>query len=164
MTKFFLILHVLAAVLTIGPVAVAASMFPPALRHSQANPGDPAAVASLRILYRICSVYALVGVAVPALGFATAGEMSVTGNAWVIASIILTAGAAIVLALLVLPGQRDALHAVDAAAQATASADATAALDARAGARLAMLTGAFNLLWVTVTILMIVRPGSTTGA
>jgi hypothetical protein len=30
--------------------------------------------------------------------------------------------------------------------------------------RLAMLTGVFNLLWTTVTILMIVRPGSTTGA
>lgn len=31
-------------------------------------------------------------------------------------------------------------------------------------ARLAMFTGLFNLLWATVTILMIVRPGSTTGA
>lgn len=32
MTKFFLSLHVLAAVLAIGPVTVAASMFPKALR------------------------------------------------------------------------------------------------------------------------------------
>lgn len=31
-------------------------------------------------------------------------------------------------------------------------------------ARLAMFTGVFNLLWATVTVLMIVRPGSTTGA
>ncbi|WP_326666864.1 hypothetical protein [Streptomyces sp. NBC_00385] len=30
--------------------------------------------------------------------------------------------------------------------------------------RLAMLTGVFNLLWTVVVILMIVRPGSTTGA
>ncbi|MDX2543737.1 hypothetical protein ACOT81_17525 [Streptomyces sp. WI04-05B] len=30
--------------------------------------------------------------------------------------------------------------------------------------RLAMFTGVFNLLWATVTVLMIVRPGSTTGA
>jgi hypothetical protein len=29
--------------------------------------------------------------------------------------------------------------------------------------RLAMTTGIFNLLWVVVTVLMIVRPGSTTG-
>jgi hypothetical protein len=27
-----------------------------------------------------------------------------------------------------------------------------------------MLTGVFNLLWATVTVLMIIRPGSTTGA
>ncbi|MFJ8884130.1 hypothetical protein ACIRJR_12055 [Streptomyces sp. NPDC102402] len=33
-----------------------------------------------------------------------------------------------------------------------------------AAARLAVLTGVFNLLWATVTVLMIVRPGSTTGA
>jgi hypothetical protein len=29
--------------------------------------------------------------------------------------------------------------------------------------RLTALTGVFNLLWAAVTILMIVRPGSTTG-
>jgi hypothetical protein len=29
--------------------------------------------------------------------------------------------------------------------------------------RLAMVTGIFNLLWATVTVLMIIRPGSTTG-
>jgi hypothetical protein len=34
----------------------------------------------------------------------------------------------------------------------------------RATVRLAMVTGIFNLLWATVTVLMIVRPGSTTGA
>ncbi|MCE7005798.1 hypothetical protein LWC34_23640 [Kibdelosporangium philippinense] len=38
-------------------------------------------------------------------------------------------------------------------------------LDAPArNARLAMYTGIFNVLWVIVTVLMIVRPGSTTGA
>ncbi len=36
-------------------------------------------------------------------------------------------------------------------------------LDARTSAQLAMSTGVFNLLWATVTVLMIVRPGSTTG-
>ncbi|MET9650876.1 hypothetical protein ABZZ44_11490 [Streptomyces sp. NPDC006460] len=32
-----------------------------------------------------------------------------------------------------------------------------------AAARLAMTTGIFNLLWAAVVVLMIVRPGSTTG-
>jgi hypothetical protein len=38
--------------------------------------------------------------------------------------------------------------------------------DARAGGdvgRLAMTTGVFNLLWMAVTVLMIVRPGSSTS-
>lgn len=37
-------------------------------------------------------------------------------------------------------------------------------VDHRGTVQLAMFTGVFNLLWATVTVLMIVRPGSTTGA
>ncbi|GGK27657.1 hypothetical protein GCM10011583_69590 [Streptomyces camponoticapitis] len=39
-----------------------------------------------------------------------------------------------------------------------------AAVGLAATVRLAMFTGVCNLLWGTVTVLMIVRPGSTTGA
>lgn len=154
MTKLLLSLHVLVAILAVGPVAVAASRFPPALRGAAAAPGDEAAVASLRVLYRICRGYALIGVAVPVLGFATAGVMHVTGDTWVLVSIGLTAVAAAVLALLVLPRQRAALAGIEA----------DAAVAPGAGARIAMVTGVFNLLWVAVTVLMIVRPGSSTGA
>jgi hypothetical protein len=151
--KFFLILHVLAAVIAIGPVAVAASMFPPALRRVQAAPDDAEALATLRTLNRICRVYAVVGLAVPAFGFTTASALGVLGDAWLIVSIVLTAVAAGVLAVLILPAQDSAV----AAAAAPGS-------DVVAPARLAMLTGVFNLLWAAVTIVMIVRPGSTTGA
>jgi hypothetical protein len=154
MTKIFLSLHVLVAILAVGPVAVAASRFPPALRRAAEAPGEEAAVASLRILYGICRAYALVGVAVPVFGFATAGVMHVTGDAWVLVSIVLTAIAAAVLALLVLPGQRAALAGIEAQ-----SAIATGST-----ARIAMAAGAFNLLWVAVTVVMIARPGSSTGA
>jgi hypothetical protein len=41
--------------------------------------------------------------------------------------------------------------------------DQRAALGGTVVTRLAMTTGIFNLLWVVVTVLMIVRPGSTTG-
>lgn len=41
---------------------------------------------------------------------------------------------------------------------------AQGSVERRATAQLAMFTGIFNLLWATVTVLMIVRPGSTTGA
>ena len=152
MAKILLSLHVLVAVVAIGPVTAAASMFPKALRRAQAAPADPKALAALRTLHRICRVYAAVGLAVPAFGFATASALGVLGDAWLIASIALTAVAAAVLALLVLPAQDGALAAAG-----------TPAFALVAPARIAMLTGLFNLLWVAVTVLMIVRPGSTTG-
>ena len=138
MTKLLLSIHVLAAILAIGPVAVAASTFPAALRRAD--------LPALRVLHRVCRVYAAVGIAVPVFGFATAGVMGVTGQVWVIVSIGLTAVAAGVLVLLVLPRQVAALSTPDTSP-----------------ASLAMPTGLFNLLWATVTVLMIIRPGSTTG-
>lgn len=152
MTKLFLSLHVLAAVVAIGPVTVAASMFPPALRRAHGDPDGPEARTTLRMLHRICRVYAAVGIAVPLFGFATASSLGVLGSGWLIASIVLTAAAAAILALLILPTQEEAL---------TAARPSGAA--ARVPGRLAMLTGVFNLLWAAVTILMIIRPGSTTG-
>jgi uncharacterized membrane protein len=146
-TKFLLAVHVLAAIVAVGPVTVAASMFPPVARRALAAPGDPGAAGTLDLLHRICRVYALVGVVVPVFGFATASRMGVLGSGWLIASIMLTALAAVVLGALVLPGQ-------------------SAVVEGRGTdtVRLAMLTGVFNLLWAAVTVLMIVRPGSTTGA
>jgi hypothetical protein len=146
--KILLIVHVLAAILAVGPVAVAASMFPAAARRAAADPSGRGA-ADLRVLHRICRVYAAIGVLVPVFGLATAGGMHVMGDAWVIVSIALTALAAGVLALLVLPGQNALLAPTEPAGGAS---------------RLAMYTGMFNLLWAAVTILMIVRPGSSTGA
>ncbi|MFF8952984.1 hypothetical protein ACF09I_29850 [Streptomyces sp. NPDC014940] len=149
MTKFLLAVHVIAAIVAIGPVTVAASMFPPAARRALTAPDDDRAAETLRLLHRICRVYAVVGVVVPVFGFATASGMHVLGSAWLIVSIALTALAALVLGALVLPAQ-------GALVEGGGSRGNTA--------RLAMFTGVFNLLWAAVTVLMIVRPGSTTGA
>jgi hypothetical protein len=137
MSAILLSAHVIVAILAVGPIAVAASMFP---RYARAD--GSAAVA--RVLNRICQTYAAVGVAVPLLGIATAVSMGVLTQAWVLVSIALTAAAAVVLVASILPDQR-------------------AALDGTTVNRLAMTTGIFNLLWVVVTVLMIVRPGSSTG-
>ncbi|MEV7083173.1 hypothetical protein AB0N88_32260 [Streptomyces sp. NPDC093516] len=157
MTKFLLSLHVLAAIVAIGPVTVAASMFPPAARRAapagDAAPG-PSAVGTVALLHRICRVYAAVGVSVPVLGLATGAVMGVLGSGWLVTSIALTAAAAGVLAAFVLPRQEELLGQLRG----------EQAVDHRATAQLAMFTGVFNLLWATVTVLMIVRPGSTTGA
>jgi hypothetical protein len=85
-------------------------------------------------------------------GLATASSLGVLGDAWLIISIVLTAVAAAVLVFQVLPGQERLL-----------SPDEGTVLT-RVATRLGMSTGIFNLLWATVTVLMIVRPGSTTGA
>lgn len=154
MTKFLLSLHVLAAIIAVGPVAVAASMFPKALRRAHE---DAEGAASPRLLYRVCRVYAGVGIAVPVFGFATASNMGVLGSAWLITAIGLTAVAAGVLALWILPAQQAALKDLDDAAAGGVGV-------AKVAARLGAATGVFNLLWATVTVLMIVRPGSTTGA
>ncbi|NUL05286.1 hypothetical protein HRW07_19015 [Streptomyces lunaelactis] len=148
MTKFLLIVHVLAAIIAIGPVTVAASAFQAAARRAVAEPDSEQALGAVRNLHRICRVYATVGVVVPVFGLATANSLHVLGDTWLIVSIVLTAVAAGVLVLLVLPGQSAVLSD----------------LGAVASAKLAMSTGAFNLLWATVTVLMILRPGSTTGA
>jgi hypothetical protein len=155
MTKLLLSLHVLAALLAIGPVTVAASMFPRTLRRAHSTTGGAEALTNLRTLHRICRVYAGIGLAVPLFGFATASSLHVLGSGWLIASIALTTVAAAILGLLILPTQEDALTAAQAPDLSP---------DVPTAARLAMLTGLFNLLWATVTVLMIVRPGSTTGA
>ncbi|MFD7325782.1 hypothetical protein ACFV9D_32700 [Streptomyces sp. NPDC059875] len=163
MTKLLLSIHVLAAILVVGPIAVAASLFPRYAR--QAAPGGGAdgdadgltrASSVAAVLHRICRGYAVAGVAVPVFGLATAIQLGVLTDAWLVSSLVLTAVAAAVLVLAILPRQQRMLSggpdlADDGAPHALA-------------ARLAMLTGIFNLLWAIVVVLMIVRPGSTTGA
>ncbi|MFK0115465.1 hypothetical protein [Streptomyces sp. NPDC090994] len=171
MTKLLLSLHVLAAIVAIGPVTVAASMFPPAVRRAalpggaggggasdgETGGGDTGGAGGLgtaRLLHRICRVYAGLGIAVPLLGFVTAQAMGVLGDPWLIVSVVLTAVAAGLLVVLVLPGQEALLERLAGGR----------AVERAGTVRLAMFTGLFNLLWATVTVLMIVRPGSTTGA
>lgn len=107
------------------------------------------------LLYRICRGYALAGIAVPLFGLATAAQLGVLTDVWLIASIVLTTVAALVLALAIIPAQRGLR---------TAPEDTVTKGDSAVAARLAMLTGVFNLLWAIVVVLMTVRPGATTGA
>ncbi|MER5864377.1 DUF2269 family protein [Kitasatospora sp. NPDC002040] len=160
MAKLLLSLHVLASVLFIGPVAVAVSMFP---RRAQAalaaGDGQLQAAASARLLHRITQVYALLGLAVPLLGIGTAQVMGVMGDPWLITSIVLTAVAAALMLLVVVPGQQATIDSLDAPDNAEELARAGKGLRL-----LPMTAGVFNLLWAVVVVLMVVRPGSTTGA
>ncbi|MEU6236177.1 DUF2269 family protein [Kitasatospora sp. NPDC047058] len=159
MAKFLLSLHVLASVLFIGPVAVAVSMFPRRAKAALAGGPDRAAEAgTLRLLHRITQVYALLGIAVPVMGIGVAQVMDVLGQSWLIVSMVLTALAALSLLLFVLPPQQAAVDALDLDAAAPEHGKAVQGLRL-----LPMTAGVFNLLWAVVVVLMIIRPGSTTG-
>ncbi|KAA5835973.1 hypothetical protein ABT337_23680 [Saccharopolyspora hirsuta] len=146
MTKLLLSIHVIAAILAVGPIAVAASMFPRFAKQAD----DERSAAIARVLHRICRGYAVFGIAVPVFGIATGAQLGVLTDAWLLVSIALTAIAAGVLALVILPAQRRLL---DEPREMLGTVS-----------RLAMTTGIFNVLWAVVVVLMIVRPGSTTGA
>ncbi|MFG3000771.1 DUF2269 family protein [Streptomyces sp. NPDC048340] len=154
MTKLLLSLHVLAAILAIGPITVAASMFPRYARLSASSDAQETNCRITAFLHKICRGYTVVGIAVPVLGVATGARMGVLTDPWLLTSIVLTAAAAALLLTAVLPGQARLLaqpaHAISELRSAAA--------------RLSMTTGMFNLLWAVVVVLMTVRPGSTTGA
>ncbi|MFF8783964.1 DUF2269 family protein [Streptomyces sp. NPDC015125] len=157
MTKVLLSVHVLAAMLAVGSITVAASLFPRyALQASGGRDPDGRAAGIAALLHRICRGYAVAGLAVPVFGLATGALLGVLTDAWLIASLALTMIAAALLAMAILPGQQRLL----ALAQDSATHDG----QRPAATRLTMLTGIFNVLWAIVVILMIVRPGSTTGA
>lgn len=154
MTKFLLSVHVLAAIVLIGPVTVAASLFP---RYAGAAlRAESGALPVTLVLRRITRAYLVAGVAVPVFGLATAVQMGVLGDAWLIVSIVLTALAAAVLATVVIPAQTTLVNALP---EAGGEEPWRGLLG-----RLRMGTGVFNLLWAVVVVLMIVRPGSSTGA
>jgi hypothetical protein len=154
MNKFFLTVHILAAIICVGPVTVAASMFPPVARRMLA--AETPETGSLTVLHRITRVYAVAGLAVPVFGFALAGDSGVMDEAWLIVSIVLTLLAALVLAFLVLPAQSRVLAGIDGAPEVRGGLVSKAKL-------LSMTTGIFALLWAVVLVLMVVRSGHTRG-
>jgi uncharacterized membrane protein len=151
MNKVLLSIHVLAGIIFVGPVTVAASMFPPLARKFLGSEDTDNAV--LRLLHRISRGYAIAGITVPVFGIAVGAGLGVLGEYWLIIAMVLTLAAAAVLAFLVLPTQSRVLAATPEQREALLPQAKT----------LSMTTGIFALLWAIVVVLMIVRPGSTTG-
>jgi hypothetical protein len=154
-TGFLLTVHVVGAILTVGPMAVATSMFPRALRSAISAPEDLRKTGTVSVLARITRIYSVVAVVVPIFGVATAASLGVLTDIWLIISMTLTTIAAAILIGLILPGQRRLLDLL-----ATSASDNQGERPSR---RLTMYVGIFNMLWVVVVTLMIYRPGSTTG-
>lgn len=137
MYSLLLSVHIVAGILFVGPIAVAGSIFP---RYAPVDGRGSAEVAGM--LHRITRVYGLLALAVPVVGVMLAMTQGRIGDLWVTVAMILTAMAGALLVLSIAPTQRAALKSPDAAQLR----------------RLGMVTGLFNLLWVAVVVLMIVRP------
>ncbi|WP_101788109.1 hypothetical protein [Nonomuraea indica] len=156
MEGVLLSVHVLAGIVFIGGSAIATSLFPryapivaPVPAPAGGAPAEPApdqernrAVAAA--LHRISRGYGLFGVIVPVVGIALAVSQGRMGEVWITLSMILTAAAGAILALLICPRQREALDSPD---------------DGTRLRSLSMLAGVYNLLWAIVVVMMIVRPG-----
>ncbi|RZQ62418.1 DUF2269 family protein [Amycolatopsis suaedae] len=152
MTAFLLSVHVIGAIVLIGPITVAASLFPRYGREALRDGSDGAVV---KLLHRISVGYSVAAVAVPVFGVATGAKLGVLTDPWLLVSMALTALAVVLLAVVIVPEQRRILAVITGQAP---DDSVTARLK-----RLSMVTGMFALTWVVVTVLMIVRPGSTTG-
>ncbi|MBC2681904.1 hypothetical protein GSS87_05775 [Corynebacterium sp. 4HC-13] len=158
MSNFIVILHVLAAILLIGPVAVSTSMFAPQLRKVDSGSED---AGTLRLLHSITRVYGLISLIVPTLGliamFTVDGAMK---NPLIHTGLLLSIIAWVILVFLIIPRQRLALLSVNALtpADTPASEKETAALHkvdtAKLPAHIAMFGGIFNLLWFITALLM----------
>lgn len=149
MQAFLLSVHVVAGILFVGPVAVAASLFPryaPVQAPADSPVPDERSLDTARALHRITRVYGYLAVIVPVVGLVLAGVQGRTTEVWIIVAMVLTAIAGALLVLQITPRQRHALDRRDDGSQLR---------------RLGMFTGIFNLLWAVVVVLMIIRPGST---
>jgi hypothetical protein len=160
MEGLLLSIHVLAGIVFVGGSAIAASLFP---RYAPvavdvamgSAVGDaPTQVPAERnravavALHRVTRGYGLFGIVVPVVGIAAAMVQGRIGEIWITVSMILTAVAGGLLALQIYPRQRDALATPDGGERLR---------------KLSMLAGIYNVLWATVVVLMIVRPGSATA-
>jgi hypothetical protein len=147
--------HVLAAIVFVGGSAVAASLFP---RYAPVAVGVPAAVGGTEVadagdrsrpvavaMHRISRGYGIAGIVVPVAGIVLAAVQGRMGEIWISIAMVLTVLAGLLLALGIVPLQRDALAEPD---------------DGRRLRLLSMLAGGYNLLWAVVVVLMIVRPGA----
>jgi uncharacterized membrane protein len=142
MRNLLLVLHVVAAIFLVGPLAAVANQAARALRN-----GDSGV---LRNQSRLVTIYGWASLVVGLLGAALVrGEWGATfGEAWVIASLVLFMVASALLLGLLAPLLRRAAGTAE-------SGHATGGLAARA----APLGGIVSLCYVAIAVLMVYQPG-----
>ncbi|NKY55149.1 hypothetical protein [Nocardia flavorosea] len=148
MHQLLLSVHVLAAIIFVGGSAVATSLFPRyAPSVAIADPASERSPAVAAVLHRITGTYARLALIVPVAGMILAVLQGRLGEIWITAAIILTGCVAAIITMIIHPIQREAMEVPDHGARLRT---------------LGMLAGLYNMLWLIVVVLMIVRPGAHT--
>ena len=154
MTTFLIFLHVVAAILLLGPVVVSTSMFPRQVAESRA--GCEEATGRASVLYRITKTYGMLSLLVPLLGGAVLASDWETykANYWFHTAIVLSVIAWAILLGMVIPQQRKMMGTLGALPAADADpADQTTNFE-KSKAKATAGAGIFNLLWMLTLILM----------
>ena len=154
MTTFLIFLHVVAAILLLGPVVVSTSMFPRQVAESRA--GGEEATGRASVLYRITKTYGMLSLLVPLLGGAVLDSDWETykANYWFHTAIVLSVIAWAILLGMVIPQQRKMMGTLGALPAADADpADQTTNFE-KSKAKATAGAGIFNLLWMLTLILM----------
>ncbi|NMF31443.1 DUF2269 domain-containing protein [Corynebacterium ammoniagenes] len=146
MTSLLIALHVLAAVLLMGPVMITVSTYQGQMM--KAKDGDAKALGAATTLHRLTSQYGPLSAIVPILGLALfLTNMSVFGTQGRFhVSILLSVIAWVILVALIIPRQKKSLAALESGDSSVDFADHKK--------KLSMFGGIFNLLWVVTAILM----------
>ncbi|HYZ57368.1 MAG TPA: DUF2269 family protein [Streptosporangiaceae bacterium] len=157
MTSLLISIHVVAGLLFLGPVTVAGSLFPRYARQALGQlPIRDQPYAATRLLHRVTAGYAIAAIAIPVFGAGAASEKHVFGKPWLQAAIVLVVIAAILLALIVLPGQRRVVTELE---RPDSNGPTTVPSLHALLTRLSMATGLFAVAWVAVAVLMVTKPG-----
>ena len=135
-----LVAHVAAAIALLGPATFATSAF---LRYA-----TPESLAVARALHCASRSYGSATLVVPVLGVVLAALADLLDEGWVILSLVVFAGAFLLLQAAILPGQR---RIVDALKVGEPGAERDRSL-VQGGA------GVFALAWLLILVLMVAKP------
>lgn len=160
MTTILIVLHVLAAVLFLGPVTVAISTFQSQAVKAQA--GDTRAAGAATVLHKLTSVYGLLAALVPLLGVAIMmTDSSYWSDGRFHIAITLAVIAWLILLLLIIPRQKKmmgSLGLLDPADHDPETDTLPAEKFDKTKSQLSMFGGIFSLLWVIMLIFMYWSP------
>ncbi|MDO4908234.1 MAG: DUF2269 domain-containing protein [Corynebacterium sp.] len=151
------VLHVIAAILFLGPVTVAVSAFGPAILG--ASQGDELSRGRALSMYKITRTYGLLSLIIPILGLAA---MFTDGGYWsewrFHVSILLSVIAWALLFFVIAPKQNRAIQALDIHEPGEESPAERPQISDwnKVKGQSAMFGGIFSLLWVIVAIFMLV--------